>query len=77
MTQREQQQTAEFKAKWMLVFSDITNDAYPIKIYQNRQHPNTFCRPSCGNWDVWEMNPVSGWRQDSVFCTYEYIMENY
>lgn len=77
MTGIEQRYATGFMAKWMLAYCYMIDEEFSIKVYQNRQHPYMFARPSCGEWEVWEMNPQNGWRQNSVLCTYEYMMENY
>lgn len=73
MTQKEQKQTAEFKTKWMLVYKEFDG----TEIYVNRITPYVFCRPSCGDWEVWRCDPSTGWRVDSVLCTYEHMMQNF
>lgn len=69
--------TAEFSAKWRNVFNYMFDEEFSIRVYQNKRHPYVFARQSCGGWEVWEMNPENDWRQKSVLCTYEYMMENY
>lgn len=77
MTQREQKQSAEFKAKWMLVYSEFKGNGYDIEIFVSRNNPYAFCRPSCGDWDAWQINPETGWRENSCICTFEHLMNNY
>lgn len=77
MTQKEQRQSAEFKTKWVLVYKDTTNEVYPVEIYISRTNPYLFCRPTCGDWEVWKIDPRTEWRKDSVLCTFDYMIENY
>ena len=74
MAQKEQKQTKEFKDNWALVFKGVKYPTYTDDIYVSRKNPYTFCRPSCGDWTVWHVDPETGWRYDSCLCTFEELM---
>lgn len=77
MTQKEQKQSAEFQSKWARVYCEFNGTEYDIEIFVSRQNPYTFCRPSCGDWEAWQIDAETGWRKNSCTCTFEYLMNNY